>query len=442
MITLKKKNVLVMGLGLHGGGVGVVKFLSRRGARVTVTDMKPQSALGSSLKALKDARNIRYVLGGHREEDFMTSDIIIKNPDVPASSPYLAIAKKRGIPILTDIGIFFMECRGIIIGITGTKGKSTAATLIHAVLSKKYTTYLGGNIRKSVLEFLPRMKKTDIAVLELSSFQLEDLASLRVSPHIAILTSLFPDHLNRHGTFQKYADAKKTIFRFQKRGDVVIANGDDARLRTITVRVPGKKILVSKDNPFRETATAVNPLFRGTFLYSALFAREVAKIFRISDRVFLETLRRFKGLPGRKEVVLEKAGTIWINDTTATAPGAAAETLKEISESHRGKNIILIAGGPTKKLPPGILRNAIRKYATRVIFLPGAFSDSLKKNLRVPFSDVLSMEEAVRLARGYARHDGVVLLSPGSASFGIFKHEFDRGKRFVRAVKKSHYENR
>lgn len=436
MIALKKKHVLVMGLGLHGGGVGVVKFLSRRGARVTVTDMKPQSALGPSMKALKGVRNIRYVLGGHREEDFINSDIIIKNPDVPASSPYLAIAKKREIPILTDIGIFFMECPGIVIGITGTKGKSTAAALIHAVLSKKYTTYLGGNIRKSVLEFLPLMKKTNIAVLELSSFQLEDLASLRVSPHIAVLTSLFPDHLNRYGTFQKYADAKKTIFRFQKRGDVVIANGDDARLRTIITRIPGKKILVSKKSSFREIAVSVNPMFRGTFLYSALFAREVAKIFRISDKVFLETLRRFKGLPGRKEVVLQKGGITWMNDTTATAPGAAAETLKEISESHRGKKIILIAGGPTKKLPLGIFRNAIRKYATHVIFLPGASSDSLKKNLRVPFSDALSMEEAVHLARGYAHHGGIVLLSPGSASFGVFKHEFDRGEKFVRAVKK------
>src|SRR3989344_4663494 len=170
------KKVLVMGLGLHGGGVEVVKWLYKQGTKITVTDLKTRKELAPSLKELQDCRGLIYRLGGHHKPDFSNCDLIIKGPGVPADSYYLKIARKNKIPVITDIHIFLanLPANVKIIGVTGTKGKSTAATLIARVLGAKYRTHLAGNIRKSVLEISPKIKSGDFVVLELSSFQLED----------------------------------------------------------------------------------------------------------------------------------------------------------------------------------------------------------------------------------------------------------------------------
>ena len=167
------KKVLVLGLGLQGGGVGTVKFLAKTGARIIVTDLKPRRALKSSLDELAHIAGIRYTLGQHRKEDLKDVDLVVKNPGISPSSSYLRLIKKNKIPVTSDIGIFFARCSGQIIGVTGTRGKSTTAYLIAKFLKRRKNSgdgqvFLGGNIRKSVLSFLPQMKKKgDIAVLEL-----------------------------------------------------------------------------------------------------------------------------------------------------------------------------------------------------------------------------------------------------------------------------------
>jgi len=214
----KNKKIVVMGLGLIGGGVGVAKFFARQGAKLLVTDLRTREELKPSLEKLKGLP-IRFVLRKHRKEDFIKADLIIKNPAVRSDSSYLKIAKSHKIPVKTDIEIFFDLCKGTIIGVTGTKGKSTTATLIYLFLKSKYpNTILAGNIGVSPLGILSKIKKEAKVVLELSSFELEDL---KKSPHIAVITTLFPDHLNRYKNFKEYIKAKKPIFKYQKQNDIL-----------------------------------------------------------------------------------------------------------------------------------------------------------------------------------------------------------------------------
>jgi len=206
----REKKVTIMGLGIVGGGVGVAKFFVEAGAKVLITDLKTRKDLESSLKKIKGLP-VELILGRHRPEDFANTDLIIRNPAVPDNSPFLKIAKKNNISADTDIGIFFELCSAPIIGVTGTKGKSTVATLIYKLLKSKYqNVILAGNIGNSPLESLKKINKDSKVVLELSSWQLEGLKNHKKSPQIALITNIYPDHLNR------YPNLKEYIFQISK----------------------------------------------------------------------------------------------------------------------------------------------------------------------------------------------------------------------------------
>src|SRR5512135_3055330 len=200
-MELRGKHVLVMGLGLHGGGLGVTRWLLRQGARVTVTDLKKQEELAPTLEALK-GKPVELVLGEHRESDFASADLIVRNPGVPRESRYLTNAKEKGIPIRMEMGLFFERLpRGVeqVVGITGTKGKTTTTLMVGAILQQANPkTIVAGNLRVSALELLDRIDAETPVVLELSSFQLEEFDELPYSPHIAAITNIYPDHLNRY----------------------------------------------------------------------------------------------------------------------------------------------------------------------------------------------------------------------------------------------------
>lgn len=246
----KNKKVLIMGLGLNNGGLGSAKFFAEQGADVLVTDLKTEKELETSLKSLKKFK-IRYSLGGHREEDFKWPDFIIKNPAVPSKSKFLDIARKNRIPIKTDVDIFFDLCKCPIIGITGTKGKSTTATLCYLFLKNKFKkAILAGNIGVSPLEVLSKIKKGSIVVLELSSFELEDL---KKSPKAALITNIFPDHLNRYDSFEEYALSKKKIFENQKRGDILVLNLDDVESQRFSAEIKSRAYFFSaKSSPNKD----------------------------------------------------------------------------------------------------------------------------------------------------------------------------------------------
>ncbi|PIR72632.1 MAG: UDP-N-acetylmuramoyl-L-alanine--D-glutamate ligase [Candidatus Nealsonbacteria bacterium CG10_big_fil_rev_8_21_14_0_10_36_24] len=428
----KDKKITIMGLGLLGGGVGVAKFFAKQGAKVLVTDLKTKRELKPSLEKLRGLP-IKFILNKHRNQDFINTGLVIKNPAVKPDSPYLKIAKKHNIPIKTDISIFFDLCKGTIIGVTGTKGKSTTATLIYLLLKTKYpNTLLAGNIGLTPLEILSKIKKNSKVVLELSSFELENL---KKSPHIAVITTLFPDHLNRYKNFNDYVEAKKPIFKYQKKNDILVLNYDNLETKKLAKEASSKVLF-----------------FRSSNVSAAIL---VAKIFKISKKSIKKVLSDFKGIPNRQELIATKKSVKYINDTTATTPQSVILALKRFSSSK----IILIAGGQDKNLNYENLAKEIKINAKHLILLPGTASDKIKKELK-KFKKIFlakSMRDAVKKATAMSQKGDIVLLSPGAASFtpleviktkkkhkvlkpltgfNLFKNEFDRGEQFIKETKK------
>ena len=411
MKLFKNKRVTVMGLGLLGGGIGVAKFFAKQEAKVLVTDLRTKKELKSSLDKLKDL-DIEFVLGKHRQRDFINADLVIRNPGVPRESKYLKIAKDNNIPVKTDIDIFFDLCPGAIIGITGTKGKSTVATLVYLFLKKKYPkTFLAGNIGVSPLKLLNKIDKKSKVVLELSSFELE---GLKKSPHVAVITNLFPDHLNRYKNFKDYVNAKKSIFKYQNKNDILVLNSD------------------SETKKLCSEAKSKVYLFKA---FNASAAVLVAELFKVSKNDIKKVLSNFKGVAHRQEFVAEKKGVKYINDTTATNPNAVIFAIETFRKRFPKSKIVLIAGGEDKKLSYKGLAKSIKHNVDYVVLLPGTGSNKLKKNLN-KFYPVKSMKQAVKKASYLAQKGDIVLLSPGAASFNLFENEFDRGNQFVKAVKK------
>ncbi|HHE76439.1 MAG TPA: UDP-N-acetylmuramoyl-L-alanine--D-glutamate ligase [Candidatus Parcubacteria bacterium] len=427
----KGKKILVMGLGLHGGGAAAVRFFLTQGAEVVVTDLKKGEELKKHLNGLRGA-NLKFVFGEHRKKDFVKADLIIRNPAVPLTSPYIRFAEKRGIPVKTDIEIFFdLVPPAQIIGITGTKGKSTTATLSYLFLKTKYrNVFLGGNIGISPLSFVSKINKKARIILELSSFELE---SLRKSPHIAVITKIFPDHLDRHKTFKNYLRAKENIFKYQKKGDILILNSLDGFLRRFASKSLSKVCFFDPEDVakkyklnFLTEADAVN--------ISA--AVKVGEIFKISQSKIKKTLSSFKGIPHRQELVAVKKEVQYINDTTATTPQSVVLGLEKFRKKFPGAGIILIAGGVDKGFDYKEMAEKIKKETNQLILLPGDASAKIKKKMKKNgIIEVKSMKEAVRTAARLSSRGGIVLLSPGAASFNIFKNEFDRGEQFIREVK-------
>lgn len=427
-LKFKGKKIVIMGLGINGGGVEAAKFFCRRGSKVIVTDLKKRSDLKKSIKQLKNFPGIKFILGKHKEKDFSKADLIIKNPAVPWNSPYLKIAKQNNIPVYTDIDIFFdLVNPKKIVGITGTKGKSTVSTLCYLFLKSKYQdVLLAGNIGISPLKIIPKVKEDSIIILELSSFELENL---KKSPHIAVITSLFPDHLDRYENFQTYLEAKNPIFKYQKESDILVLNSKDDLAKKFSKGAKSKIYFFEEKEGKNDKGINYSNL-------SAAIA--VAKIFKISKKNIEKVVSNFKGVPNRQELVAVKNGVRYINDTAATTPQSVMFAIKNFKNRFPKNKIILIAGGMDKKLDYCDLAKEIKKKVNYLVLLPGSASDKIKKEIdgfkNVCF--VKSMEEAVEQASERAEKNDIILLSPGAASFNLFKNEFDRGEKFIKEVKK------
>jgi UDP-N-acetylmuramoylalanine--D-glutamate ligase len=444
----KNKKVTVMGLGLVGGGVGVVKFLVKVGAKVLITDLKTKKQLESSLKKIRRLP-VKLVLGKHRPQDFINTDLVIRNPGVPDDSSYLKIAEKNGVPIDNDVGIFFELCPASIIGVTGTKGKSTVVTLIHQFLKSKYPdVILAGNIGTSPLESLKRINKgSKKVVLELSSWQLEGLKNHKMSPQVALITNIYPEHLNRYKSLSAYINAKKIIFLFQKRGDHLFLNYDDKIVRRFSKKANSKVYFFSEKKIPKDLKKIIEGLkIRGEHnISNVLAAISVANLYKVPFKNIRRVLGKFRWLPGREEFIAEIKGVKYFNDTTATMPDAAIFAIKTLSREFPRAKIILIAGGQDKNLDYKKLTKEIKKNVRYLILFSGNASAKIKKGIRSLkiskktfsiFPNINSMERAVKLASQLANRRDIVLLSPAAASFNLFKNEFDRGEQFNKFVKK------
>jgi len=432
------KKITVMGLGLLGRGVGDARYLAECGAELIVTDLKTREQLAESVAQLKLFPNIKFVLGEHRLEDFKNCDLILKAAGVPLDSPFIAEAKKNNIPVRMSADLF-AEISGVTcVGVTGTRGKSTVAHMTHAILkAAKKPVLLGGNVRNvSTLALLPEVTTEHIAILELDSWQLQGFDEAKMSPHIAVFTTLYPDHLNYyHDNTDTYLEDKANIFLHQKPKDTLILGAQCSNI--IKERYKGciksKIIIVGADGLPRDWELKIP----GTHnRYDAALALATARALGIPDETSKRALESFSGVPGRLELVRELNGVKIYNDTTATTPEATLAALESMSgrttsrhdKSGFSQPIILIAGGADKGLDMNALIAKLPELK-RVILLAGSGTERIRAKLpSAPIYETLA--SAVKDAFARATTGDTILFSPAFASFGMFKNEFDRGDQF------------
>jgi len=459
---LKDKRITIMGLGLNQGGLGVARFLIKTGAKILVTDLKTEEELGPSLEKLEDC-SIKYILGRHREEDFINTDMVIQNPAVPHNSKYLEIARTHEIPIKTDLGLFLQFCPSKnIIAVAGTKGKSTVSQLIYHIFKEaQKDAILAGNIGISVLDILEKITPQTWLILEISTWQMEGIKNRKFRPQTAVLTNILPDHLDRYPNYKEYVRSEKLIFKHQNSNDNLVVNYDNKETVKIKKETglpiywfsakekiePGcylendELVFQSEEHKMFFAKISDLPLPGSHNLENILAASTVSFIHNIPGEIILEALKNFSGIPYRLELIGEFRGIKFYNDTCATTPEATLAAVESFPEQP----IILLLGGKDKKLNYENFGEAIgkNKEIKKIILLQHpAYNASqkilsaLKKHLDPEkIIQTTNLKVGVEIALQQAKTNDLILLSPAAASFGMFKNEFDRGDQFNKIVK-------
>lgn len=497
-----------MGLGVHGGGLRTAQYLVERGAEVTVTDLRHESELVTSIEKLPGT--CRTVFGRHEERDFTDADLVVKNPAVPRHAPFLTLSRA----VTTDIALFLAEWHTSLsaelesatatlplVAITGTKGKSTCSSITAHILTRSFPgTRLGGNITISPLGFVEALSPGDPVVLELSSFQLGDLAFCRAhnrSPEavipsslpplvttpvvpatVSVITNIFEDHQDYYASMDAYVTDKMEVYRALAPASTAIFPGDSRWTQRFRDDLDQQGIATERvfitESATKEGIIPPALLVPGAHTRrNARIAAEVARRFGLADAEITASLATFPGVPHRLQTVATIQGIRFVNDTAATIPEAASAAVTAYAEEGRFR-VYLIAGGSDKGLDPKPIVEACRRAIESgggVALLEGTATDRIVD--RIQRSDrwkdhirrFSSLTEAVRslvaearggspasvsphapslsrpLTVGSGRVDhfetdrpAVVLLSPGCASFGMFRNEFDRGDQFVGVV--------
>lgn len=460
---LKGLKVTIMGLGLNGGGIETCRFLSRHGARITVTDLRTEEILAPALKEIAGCYD-RLVLGRHDDEDFIHADLVMKNPAVRPNNKYIAMSKA----VETDLSLFLNLIENPVIGVSGSKGKSTTASAIHyGLLGAWPQAKLGGNITISPLSFFEDLDPKTPLVLELSSFQLGDLATSRsyrlqgrlkaFPPHIAVMTSIFHDHQDYYGAMEPYLADKAQLFKGQGSGDFGLFRADDP-YGLAFAQTCSSQVLMSETRPGRGLDAGISGAWldhdmtgwfktqgqrvqilpenlvlpgkhhRGNLLQAALGL----KTFGVDPGIICERLGNFSGIEHRLEPCGALNGISFVNDSAATIPEAALAAVKSLDGP-----VHLITGGTDKALSFDVFVD-IARAAARLTLLKGSASEQIARLLNEhnlpydgPYDD---LDQALAMTFKGARKGATVLLSPGCASFGMFLNEFDRGRKYKAAV--------
>lgn len=423
------KKITLMGLGLLGRGVGDAEFFAAAGAELIVTDLKNEIELAPSIDRLKKFSNIVYHLDGHRLEDFEGRDMIVRAPNVPLDSPFIAHAREHHIPIEMDASLFAKLTEATIVGITGTRGKSTTTHLIYEMAKAAgREPYLGGNERDtSTLQLLEKTSEKNLVILELDSWQLQGFEESKISPHIAIWTNFMPDHMNYYkGDMDRYFRDKAAIARFQKPGDFFITTSEIKEKVESTFGALQVDCIIDASIPDDWTLALPGDHNRK----NAGCAVAAARAIGIPKDIIKNILKDFSGLPGRMEFLGEKNGVAFYNDSNSTTPEATLAALRTLGAT--GRPIVLVAGGSDKELDFAILAQEIEKTVKKAVLFRGKATEKLQALLPkyFPVEIVLSMDEAISAARASSQTGDIILLSPGATSFGIFKNEYDRGDQF------------
>jgi UDP-N-acetylmuramoylalanine--D-glutamate ligase len=470
----KGKKITIMGLGLLGRGLGYTKFLAECGADLIVTDLKTKEQLATSVKALNKFKNIKFVLGEHRLEDFKGRDMVVKAAGVPLDSVYIQEAKKNNIPVEMDVSLFAKCAPGVmIIGVTGTRGKSMTTTLIYEILKAnasfvkttdgqgrnlKRNIYVGGNLRGvATLPLLKKIKAGDIVVCELDSWQLQGFGEASISPHISVFTTFMPDHMNYYkDSMEKYFDDKANIFKYQKKEDILIIRPDMKKLIPLghshtgeAKNIQSKLIVVDKKNVDNWKFIVKGDHHRENLACAV----KVAEVLGIPESKIKKVISKFEGLEGRIQLLRIYKGIKIYNDNNATTPEATIAGIEALKTSHRSdlcknkkyigqtydksKNLILICGGADKGLQLDNFVKTVNKYCKAVVMIPGKGTERLINNYELKIKNEVgrNLKDIVKTALGKSSRGDIILFSPAFASFGMFNNEYERNDLFIKIIK-------
>lgn len=447
-MQLRGKKVLVVGLARSG--VSAAALLTRKGAQVTVTDIKSESELTDHIELLDSAVELR--LGGHDTEDFLSSELVVLSPGVPASLPEVQQALSNGIPVISEVELAYRFLRGTFIGVTGSNGKTTTTSLIGRILeSAGLTSVVAGNIGDPMSGFVidESMGREDtVYVIELSSFQLETISRFRCD--VAVILNITPDHLDRYSGFSAYTAAKKRILLNQTSNDFAVINRDNStswQLSASTnahlfpfstckrleegVLIEDGKIIVRNEGGDQEVMPVSSVALKGEHnLENVLAAVAVASLLKVSGEQMSRAISSFSGVEHRLELVRRFRGIDYYNDSKATNLDSAMKALQAFET-----NLVVIMGGLDKGADFEQLRSLVSRRVRRLILI-GAAAEKISRALTgsVSISHAEDLNEAVRLAAASAELNDVVLLAPACASFDMFENYEHRGKVFKNSV--------
>lgn len=445
-IELRGMRVLVVGLARTG--VATALFCAAHNATVTATDNRGEADLGDAAGELRDA-GVTLELGGHTEKTFLAQDLIVPSPGVPADEPLLLKARGKGITVWSEIELAYRFQEGKLIGITGSNGKTTTTTLIHHILKGAgVDAILAGNVGTPLIACVPAMNSGTIAVVELSSFQLELIERFR--PDISVFLNLTPDHLDRHKTMEAYAGAKARIFANQTELDAAVINHDDPPSVQRAPRKPqvfwfsrkdgvaqgaclrGEDIvMVSKGREEFVMNRGAIPLEGAHNLENVLAAVAATRLAGVDPPSIASGVRSFPGVEHRLEFVAEIRGVRYFNDSKATNVDA---TLKAL-DAFPGR-ILIILGGKDKGSDYTVLQGPLREKAILALLI-GAAAEKIEKQIAgsVALERAGTLERAVEIAAQAAQTGDIVLLAPACASFDQFQSYEHRGRIFKELVR-------
>ena len=451
---IKFRKVAVIGLGVSN--LPLLNYLHDKKSAVTIFDDRNIDELPKEIVEKITNYGFNFSFGKNSLEKLQNFDLIFRSPSCLPTKPELQAEIKRGAIVTTEIELLMKMCPSKIIGVTGSDGKTTTTSLIYAILKDAgYNTYLGGNIGTPLFTKLEEMQPEDIVVLELSSFQ---LMGMEVSPNIAVITNITPNHLNIHKDFEEYIDAKKNIFKFQNENDILILNYDNEITKNCSKEANGKVIFFSGkeklDNGYiidegiikicvdkirKHILNVDEVILRGEHNYENIATALAATSTLVDLDIAIQTVKNFKPVAHRLEFVRELDGVKWYNDSASSSPTRTLAGIKSYKEE-----IVLIAGGYDKNLDYKPLAKPILDKVSTLILMgqtSGKIFDCVKEemekeNKKIPIYVVDDLDNAIKTAKKYAKPNQVVLFSPASASFDMFKNAVQRGELFKEKVNK------
>jgi UDP-N-acetylmuramoylalanine--D-glutamate ligase len=445
-MDLHDKRILVVGLGKSG--VASALFLKSRGARVTVSDSKPEAELRDEILLLLE-QGITVETGGHGDRTFRGQDLIVVSPGVPVDAPQLQQARNLGEPVIGEIELAAQFLAGPIVAITGANGKTTTTSLAGEIIAAgKFSTLVGGNIGTPAISFVDQAGPATWIVLEISSFQLETIVEFR--PRIAVILNITPDHLDRHKTFANYVDAKARVFQNQGADDFTVLNADDPSAAGLSDRtraqlfwfsrkkeiekgafVRGTHIYFRDGHSEREIMLLAEVPLRGAHnLENVLAGISIGALVGCQPEQIRLAVRNFKAVEHRLEFVAKFAGVDYYNDSKATNVDATIKALESFPA-----NVHLILGGKDKGSDYTVLHELLRQRVKRVYTI-GAAAAKIESQIQdaAEIEHAETLENAVRRASESAVPGDVVLLAPACASFDQFQSYEHRGRVFKEVV--------